>query len=369
MALSVVIVNYAYDPRFATPERTLAGLVALPEFASGLRAAGVEVRVVQRYQRDATLCHAGVSYEFVADGGRARPRTVDACLPVARLARRAAALGPGAGEGPAHAAGGLRATARGAASGAPDDGLRRGRPAAAGGGAPGGQRPPAGARDVPRLPHAGGASRLLPRGAAAGRDLAPRGGPGGGAGGRRLGRAERGEPRGAPGRRRRELERDRAAGGTRAPWQPPCWRCCTTRRGAPASGERRVSGRWPTTPTPPRGASRGCTGGCWPKAPRRAPRRGRQRRGQERGGCLRAWFPNRDVRNPWVQRFVTLGLRDGDGLPAARRSEAEPRQRARRYGPGPRIARFNGAVVTSPAGSSRIRWAGSSRYVALHRRA
>ncbi|NLG09062.1 MAG: hypothetical protein GX560_07395, partial [Deinococcales bacterium] len=84
MALSVVIVNYAYDPRFATPERTLAGLVALPEFASGLRAAGVEVRVVQRYQRDATLCHAGVGYEFVADGGRARPRTVDACLPVAR---------------------------------------------------------------------------------------------------------------------------------------------------------------------------------------------------------------------------------------------------------------------------------------------
>ena len=90
MALSVVIVNYAYDPRFATPERTLAGLVALPEFASGLRAAGVEVRVVQRYQRDATLCHAGVGYEFVADGGRARPRTVDACLPVAR---RAAGLG------------------------------------------------------------------------------------------------------------------------------------------------------------------------------------------------------------------------------------------------------------------------------------
>jgi hypothetical protein len=35
--LRVVIVNHAYDPEVADPERTLEAFVALREFASGVR--------------------------------------------------------------------------------------------------------------------------------------------------------------------------------------------------------------------------------------------------------------------------------------------------------------------------------------------
>ncbi|MFO7544740.1 MAG: glycosyltransferase family 4 protein [Trueperaceae bacterium] len=76
--LRVVIVNYAHDPVVTDPDRTLEAFVALPEFASGLRRAGADVFVVQRYRRDVTVVRDGVTYSFVAGGGRGRPRTLSA---------------------------------------------------------------------------------------------------------------------------------------------------------------------------------------------------------------------------------------------------------------------------------------------------
>jgi glycosyltransferase involved in cell wall biosynthesis len=86
--LRVVIVNYAHDPAIVDPDRTLEAFAALREYASGLRLAGAEVRVVQRFGRDADLTRDGVAYAFVADGARGRPRLFAPSLAVLRRVAR-----------------------------------------------------------------------------------------------------------------------------------------------------------------------------------------------------------------------------------------------------------------------------------------
>lgn len=89
--MRVVVVNHAYDPAVTEPERTLAAFAALRTLASGLRRAGLDVGVVQRYGRDADLRVDGVAYRFVADGPRGRPR---AWRSSDRVARAVAAARP-----------------------------------------------------------------------------------------------------------------------------------------------------------------------------------------------------------------------------------------------------------------------------------
>ena len=58
--------------------------MALREFASGLRLAGADVHVVQRFGRDAVVIRDEVGYAFVADGERGRPRMWGASAAVQR---------------------------------------------------------------------------------------------------------------------------------------------------------------------------------------------------------------------------------------------------------------------------------------------
>jgi glycosyltransferase involved in cell wall biosynthesis len=89
--MRVVVVNCAYDPGVADPERTLDAFAALRGWAAGLRAAGADVQVVQRHGRDAVLERDGVPYHVVAAGGRGRPRLFD---PLRAVVRRTVGLRP-----------------------------------------------------------------------------------------------------------------------------------------------------------------------------------------------------------------------------------------------------------------------------------
>lgn len=86
--LRVVLVNLAYDPALIDPERTLEAFVALREFASGLRLAGADVSVVQRFASTAGVTRDGIEYAFVADGTAGRPRPFGPCLAVQRRVAR-----------------------------------------------------------------------------------------------------------------------------------------------------------------------------------------------------------------------------------------------------------------------------------------
>lgn len=73
--MRVVLLNYAYAPDIGTPEALLERYETLTGWAEGLRLAGLEPLVVQRFPRDARLERSGVSYHFTADrfGPRLRP--------------------------------------------------------------------------------------------------------------------------------------------------------------------------------------------------------------------------------------------------------------------------------------------------------
>ncbi|HZJ10501.1 MAG TPA: glycosyltransferase, partial [Trueperaceae bacterium] len=80
----VVVVNFAFDPNIADPNGTLDAFAALRQWAAGLRAAGLEVGVVQRHSHDALVLRDGVEYCFVAAGRRGRPRSWQPALRVTR---------------------------------------------------------------------------------------------------------------------------------------------------------------------------------------------------------------------------------------------------------------------------------------------
>lgn len=67
MMLDLVIVNPAYSPTLAGPESLLAEYFSLTGWAESLAGAGARVSVVQRFNVEAVIRQAGVSYYFVAD--------------------------------------------------------------------------------------------------------------------------------------------------------------------------------------------------------------------------------------------------------------------------------------------------------------
>jgi glycosyltransferase involved in cell wall biosynthesis len=70
--LRIVQLNLAFDASFHDPEALLDRYHTLTGWSGALTAAGAEVRVVQRFSRDATITRDGVVYDFVNDGERER---------------------------------------------------------------------------------------------------------------------------------------------------------------------------------------------------------------------------------------------------------------------------------------------------------
>lgn len=87
--LRVVVANYAYAAGIPEPEGILDAFVALREFASGLRRAGADVEVVQRFRIDAVVVRDDVTYRFVEDGARPRPRPWAPCVRMSRVVAEA----------------------------------------------------------------------------------------------------------------------------------------------------------------------------------------------------------------------------------------------------------------------------------------
>jgi len=70
--MRIVQLNLAFDAAFRDPEQLLDRYHTLTGWSRALTAAGADVRVVQRFSRDATIARDGVVYTFVSDRGRAR---------------------------------------------------------------------------------------------------------------------------------------------------------------------------------------------------------------------------------------------------------------------------------------------------------
>lgn len=88
--MRAVVVNYVYGA-FEEPKALLERYESLTGWAAGLAQAGVEVVVLQRFGRDATVERGGIRYEFVADRHAPHPKLWQ--LPI-RLHQRARALRP-----------------------------------------------------------------------------------------------------------------------------------------------------------------------------------------------------------------------------------------------------------------------------------
>src|ERR1700752_1293686 len=65
--MHLIVLNFAYNLALATPEALLNDYFSLTGWAEGVRAAGAEVTVFQRFSRRATLERTGVTYHFIAD--------------------------------------------------------------------------------------------------------------------------------------------------------------------------------------------------------------------------------------------------------------------------------------------------------------
>src|SRR6266581_3151883 len=70
VSMKVVQVNYAVDRRLATPDALLDRYFTLTAWSDAIRAAGAEVRVVQRFARDDRRLRCGVEYVFRSTDGR-----------------------------------------------------------------------------------------------------------------------------------------------------------------------------------------------------------------------------------------------------------------------------------------------------------
>lgn len=88
--MRVVVVNYVFGA-FQEPEALLARYESLTGWAEGLHQAGVEVAVLQRFGRDATVERSGIRYQFVADRHAPHPKLWQ--LP-GRLHQQARAMRP-----------------------------------------------------------------------------------------------------------------------------------------------------------------------------------------------------------------------------------------------------------------------------------
>ena len=73
--MRIVQVNFAYDGRISSPDVLLDSYYTLTGWSNALRAAGgpgrIDVRVVQRFSRDASRTRKGIEYVFAADDRRA----------------------------------------------------------------------------------------------------------------------------------------------------------------------------------------------------------------------------------------------------------------------------------------------------------
>jgi len=65
--MRIVTVNYYYDRHMASPDELLDRYATLVDWANGLKNAGGQVTVVQRFSREKSMELDGVSYLFVAD--------------------------------------------------------------------------------------------------------------------------------------------------------------------------------------------------------------------------------------------------------------------------------------------------------------
>ena len=71
--MNLVVVNYTYDPRIDTPEHLLTRYDALADWCRALSRAGLAVRLVQAFSRDAVLREDGIEWIFCeASAPRAR---------------------------------------------------------------------------------------------------------------------------------------------------------------------------------------------------------------------------------------------------------------------------------------------------------
>jgi glycosyltransferase involved in cell wall biosynthesis len=88
--MRVVQINYAFDPRVREPVKLLERYITLTGSSEALLAAGIDVRVVQRFHRDNRVMLNGVEYLFLADG----PARSRAWFSGRRIARTVASLRP-----------------------------------------------------------------------------------------------------------------------------------------------------------------------------------------------------------------------------------------------------------------------------------
>jgi glycosyltransferase involved in cell wall biosynthesis len=65
--MHLIMLNLAYDPALTTPEALLNNYFSLTGWAEGVRAAGAEVTVFQRFPRPAVLERTGITYHFITD--------------------------------------------------------------------------------------------------------------------------------------------------------------------------------------------------------------------------------------------------------------------------------------------------------------
>src|SRR5579871_1150926 len=89
--MHVVCVNYYYDRRLTSAQELLTTYRTLTGWAEGLRSAGAQVSVVQRFGREETVRHNGILYRFVADPMRRAGLPADRA---SRINRAVVALQP-----------------------------------------------------------------------------------------------------------------------------------------------------------------------------------------------------------------------------------------------------------------------------------